>query len=71
MHNGSTITSASKKSETCFPLNLGAPGVPGVGIGTPKVALRLVSEGEEFKESMEVRGAIGSGIETKGCREKI
>ena len=40
-------SSESKKSETHFPLNLGALGAPGVGIGIPSVALRLFSEEEE------------------------
>jgi len=39
-------------------------------MGTPKVALRLVSEEDEFMESAEVRGRIGSGL-MRDCREKI
>jgi len=62
-------SSTSKKSEICFPLNLGVPGMPGVGIGTPSVALRLLSEEDEAKESEDASGS--TGLIMKDGREKI
>jgi len=58
-------SSESKKSETRFPLNLGVPGVPGVGMGIPRVAFRLLSEEE--------RGAVVSleGLMMKNDKEEF
>jgi hypothetical protein len=55
-----------------LPLNLGAPGAPGVGIGTPSVALRLLSEEEETDVFIGDKSgtSLGESI-VKGDKEKF
>jgi len=74
MQDSCTIISAccsseSKKSETCFPLNLGAPGAPGVGIGMPSVALRFISEEDELRDDG-IEVVLSVGLMSRGDREK-
>ena len=52
-----------------LPLNLGMPGVPGVGIGTPRVALRLISDVEDTTELWSGGVCSAPGLMTK-YREK-